>query len=145
MSGRAKRAVRFARLLPTVLVTAIGLEIALRRRPVDRLLADVFRAEPRRLLPADIPPATIGRAIRMVYRVLPFERTCLKHALIFRRVRKGQGLPAELRIGVQKSDGVFGAHAWVEDGFGNVLTDPLDGFKPIPLPRDSFRDEQASH
>jgi hypothetical protein len=126
-----------------VLVTAIALEIALRRRPVDRILADVFQAEPRRLCPAEIPPATIERAIRLAYRVLPLERTCLKHALILGRVRRAQGLPAELRIGVQKTGSVFGAHAWVEDGLGNVLTDPLDGFRPMPLPRDSFRDGRA--
>jgi hypothetical protein len=54
-------------------------------------------------------------------------------------MRQRRGLPAELRIGVQKNEGVFAAHAWVEDGEGNVLTDPQEGFSPVPLPSRSPR------
>ena len=139
------RAIRFVSLLPGVLVTAIGVEIAFRTRPLDRILAEMFQPRRRRFFSFDVPPATVSRAIHAAYHLLPFEWTCLKHALIFGRVRTGQGLPAELRIGVQKRDGLFGAHAWVEDGLGNTLTDPLEGFKPVPLPHDSFRDERANH
>ena len=92
----------------------------------------------------NVSPASLERTIRWVYRVLPFESTCLKQALVFCRVRRRWGLPAELRIGVQKKDGVFAAHAWVEDGMGNVLTDPLDGFTAVPLERRSTPGERAS-
>jgi hypothetical protein len=80
-----------------------------------------------------VPAERLQRAIRGVYRVLPFEPTCLKQSLIFCRAWRRRGLTAELRIGVQKEGGVFAAHAWVEDGAGNVLTDPQEGFNALPL------------
>ncbi|PYR73751.1 MAG: lasso peptide biosynthesis B2 protein [Acidobacteria bacterium] len=135
---------RFVLLGMEVLAIALQVEIALRRRPLERVFADASQARARGRLASDIAPATLDRAIRTAYRVLPFEPTCLKHALIFCRVRRRRGLSAELRIGVQKEDGVFGAHAWVEDGAGNVLTDPLEGFSPLPLRRASTPDQRAS-
>ena len=144
VAAEFRRVIRFIRLLPHVVVTALRIEFALRRRSLDRVLRETVGAEQRHRLSAAIPAATIERAIRWVYRVLPFEWTCLKHALIFGHIRRNQGLAAELRIGVQKSGGVFGAHAWVEDGAGNMLTDPLEGFSAIPLPREPYRDERAS-
>ncbi|MFN2581995.1 MAG: lasso peptide biosynthesis B2 protein [Candidatus Dormibacteria bacterium] len=116
-----------------VLTAALLIEIALRGQPAEHLLADVPRTRARGRRTPDIAPATLDRAIRNAYRFLPFEPTCLKHSLIFCRLRRRRGWPAELRIGVQKKGGVFGAHAWVEDGAGNVLTDPLEGFSPLPL------------
>jgi hypothetical protein len=127
-----------------VLTTALLVEIGLRRRPLERLLGEATHPRPRPQRASDVPTATLDRAIRTAYRLLPFERTCLKHALIFCRLRRRRGLPAELRIGVQKKDGVFGAHAWVEDGAGTVLTDPLEGFSPLPLRGTSTPDARAS-
>jgi hypothetical protein len=69
-----------------------------------------------------------------VYRLLPFEPTCLKQSLIFCHAWRRRGLTAELHIGVQKDGDAFAAHAWVGDGAGNVLTDPREGFSPLPLP-----------
>jgi hypothetical protein len=67
--------------------------------------------------------------------VVPFSSTCLKESLIFCRIARRHGYSAELRIGVQKADDLLRAHAWVEDGTGAVLTDPLERFLPMPLPR----------
>ena len=139
-----RRGVRFVRLFTEVLSIALAVEIALRRRPLARVFADTARTPTGRLRASEIAPATLDRAIRAAYRLLPFESTCLKHSLIFCRVRRRRGLPAELRIGVQKKDGVFGAHAWVEDGLGNVLTDPLEGFTAVPLERPSIPDDQPN-
>ena len=127
-----------------VLATALLIEIALRRQPAERLFADLARTRARGRRTPDIAPATLDRAIRTAYRFLPFEPTCLKHSLVFCRLRRRRGLPAELRIGVQKKGGVFGAHAWVEDAAGNVLTDPLEGFSPLPLRGAPAPDEQAT-
>ena len=126
------RRLRLGRLVIAVARKAIALELTLRRRPID----DVFVGEApgaRLRLSSQLGTATVERAIRRVYRVMPFEWTCLKHALIVEYIRRRQGLPAELRIGVQMKNGVFGAHAWVEDGRGTVITDPLEGFQPMPL------------
>ena len=133
--------VRFVRLFIEVLTVALAVEIALRRRPLERVFADTERTSSKPRRAREMPPERLERAIRAVYRILPLEPTCLKHSLIFCRVRRRWGLPAELRIGVQKKAGEFGAHAWVEDGAGQVLTDPLDGFSPVPLRGRSIRDD----
>jgi Transglutaminase-like superfamily len=123
---------------------ALWVELMLRRRPFERVLHRIARTVPRSTHPQHMPTPTIERVIRLAYRLLPFERTCLKHSLIFCVVRRRRGLPGELRIGVQKTDGVFAAHAWVEDGHGHVLTDPQEGFSPVPLPQAPIPDERAS-
>jgi hypothetical protein len=129
---RLTRPLRLGRLVIAVVTKAIALEVTLRRRPIDRVIGGkAGRPWPR--LSSQLGTATVERAIREVYRVMPFQWTCLKHALVVEYIRRGQGLPAELRIGVQKKLGVFGAHAWVEDGRGTVITDPLEGFQPMPL------------
>lgn len=92
----------------------------------------------------EVSAERLQRAIRRAYRMLPFEPTCLKQSLVFCRAWRSRGLTAELRIGVQKEGGVFAAHAWVEDGAGNVLTDPQEGFSAVPLPRRGNSGRQAT-
>lgn len=53
----------------------------------------------------------------------PFPASCLPRALILVRLLRRQGLPAELRVGVDKPGGEFSAHAWVEHG-GMPLAEP---------------------
>lgn len=132
--GVVRKVVRFAPVLVEVCSTAVAVEIGLRTRPFENVLAATTRIRRRRRSVRQVPNATVEKAIRIGYRLLPFEYTCLKHSLIFCRYGRRRGLPVELRIGVQKEEGVFAAHAWVEDGAGNVLTDPQDGFTPVPLP-----------
>jgi hypothetical protein len=114
---------------------AVAVEVRLRRLPFKEVLSQVTE-EGRRTpgVDGDLSPETVQRAIQLVFRLLPLESTCLKQALIFCRIYQRRGLPAVLRIGVQKTDDCFAAHAWVEDGTGKVLTDPLEGFNPVPLP-----------
>lgn len=139
-----RRGARAARLFAEVLTVALGVEVALRRRPFEHVLKTTSETRPRYLRPPSIHPATLERAIRTTYRLLPVETTCLKQSLVFCRIRRRWGQPAELRIGVQTIDGAFGAHAWVEDGDGRVLTDPLEGFNPVQLSRSPNRDAPAS-
>jgi hypothetical protein len=127
-----------------VLGLALWVEVALRLCRFESVLTGLAGLRPSLQKRAEIPPATLQRAIRAAYRLLPLEPTCLKQALIFCRAWRRRGLPAELRIGVQKTEGVFAAHAWVEDGAGNVLTDPQEGFSPVPLPPSSIRGGRAS-
>ncbi len=119
---------------------AVWVEISLRLRPAGRVI-EAF------LVPA-LPPIDRGtsrkqtlavgatafhRAIDRAYQRLPVEATCLKRALVLCRMRRRRGQPAQLRIGVKTKDG-FSAHAWVEDGYGSVLTDPLEHFSPFAVP-----------
>jgi hypothetical protein len=136
--------VRFVRALCEVILLAIWVEMALRRRPFEWVLSHASRGRRDGGHAADVDAAMFHRAISDAYRILPIEPTCLKQALIFCRVRRRRGLPAELRIGVQKEGGLFAAHAWVEDGYGTVLTDPQDGFNPLPLPRPAIPGTPAS-
>lgn len=125
-----------------VLGLALRVEGELRFRRFESVLASLEKLRPSHRPAVAIPAARLQRAIRGAYRVLPFESTCLKQSLIFCRAWRRRGLRAELRIGVQKEGGVFAAHAWVEDGAGNVLTDPRQGFIPVPLPE--TRGERAN-
>jgi hypothetical protein len=47
-------------------------------------------------------------------RHLPWRPTCLPRSLVLWFLLRRQGVPAELRIGIQKHDRQLEAHAWVE-------------------------------
>jgi hypothetical protein len=135
--------VQVIRLMFTeVLGLALRVEAELRFCRFESVLAGLENQQQRARVRSEVPAERLQRAIRGVYRLLPFEATCLKQSLIFCRAWRRRGLTAELRIGVQKEGGVFAAHAWVEDGAGNVLTDPREGFSPVPLP--AIRDQRTS-
>jgi len=124
---------------------ALRVELALRRGSFEQVLAHVTTTPPRSVRARDVPTRTVERAIQIAYRLLPFESTCLKRSLVLCLFRRRRGLPATLRIGVRKNGGEFAAHAWVEDDDGNVLTDPLEGFSPVPLPAGpATRDAKAN-
>src|SRR5438034_1049000 len=103
-------------LLFEAIVLAIRVETMLRRRPMDDVRSLSGGTGGRRPMKPgpDLSP-TFQRAIQLAYRLLPFQPTCLKESMVFCLYRRRRGLPAELRIGVQKHQGQFGAHAWVED------------------------------
>jgi transglutaminase superfamily protein len=68
---------------------------------------------------ADDPARTSqqARTVRMVdiaARHLPWQPSCLPRSLVLWFLLRRQGVPAELRIGVRKSDRQLEAHAWVE-------------------------------
>jgi hypothetical protein len=84
--------------------------------------------------------AGIQRAADSVLRAanhLPLYRpTCLPLSLMLWYLLRGRGVPAELRIGVRKTNGVFTAHAWVEHA-GQVVNDAPDvaqRYVPVDLP-----------
>ena len=49
--------------------------------------------------------------------------SCLTRSLVLERLLRRSGLEAELRIGVERPDGAFAAHAWVEHA-GVPLSEP---------------------
>ena len=55
----------------------------------------------------------LGRLARIAGRYVPANGSCLRQSLLVWWLLRRKGLPAELRIGVQKQEG-FAAHAWVE-------------------------------
>jgi hypothetical protein len=61
----------------------------------------------------------LARAIEVASRNMP-RATCLCRALALQRLLAKNGHVSELRIGVEKSDDRFGAHAWLVQG-GEVL------------------------
>jgi hypothetical protein len=74
---------------------------------------------------------------------LPLDARCLHRALVLHRWLRRDGLPSELRVGVQKVNGALNAHAWVELGGAVVGDDPaaLAAFAPLeslsPAPADA--------
>jgi hypothetical protein len=100
--------------------------------------------EPRRL-PARAPSAARRRSAREVAaavadagRLLPGTSSCLAHALAARILLRREGLPVEIRIGVNRTPpGRLNAHAWVESDGEIVLGDPAShpGARYAPFPR----------
>ena len=58
--------------------------------------------------------ATTVRMVDVAARHLPWQPTCLPRSLVLLFLLRRQGVPAELRIGVQKRQQQLEAHAWVE-------------------------------
>lgn len=54
------------------------------------------------------------RMLMAAARHSPFPSTCLERSLAIWWLLRRLGVMAQLRIGVQKDDGKFAAHAWVE-------------------------------
>ena len=55
----------------------------------------------------------------------PYRANCLKKSLVTRWLLNRKGIETDLKIGVNKDDGKFNAHAWVEFQ-GMVLNDTAD-------------------
>jgi hypothetical protein len=123
-------------LVIEALVLTAWVECLLRRRTVEQALWAVASVRAKARDRYDLSE-TFLRANALVHKLVPFEQTCLKQALVLCAYRRRRGLAAVLRIGVQKDGAVFGAHAWVEDDRGNALTDPQAGYSPVSLQRSS--------
>lgn len=98
---------RDRRLLLHALATLIGVRLALRFVPLDRLRRPVGRARP------DARSADrIAWAVRAASRRLP-GTTCLVAALAAQRLLSREGHVCQLTIGVARNDRGLAAHAWV--------------------------------
>lgn len=55
----------------------------------------------------------------------PFSTTCLQRSMTLWWLLRRRGIGSDLRIGVTKAGGEFGAHAWLERD-GEVINDDMD-------------------
>lgn len=61
------------------------------------------------------------------------EMTCLRKALVLRRLLGGRGVPSQLRVGVRRDGESLTAHAWLECE-GRTVGDLPDGFSVLEAP-----------
>jgi Transglutaminase-like superfamily len=119
-----------AQTLALLPVTVGSLRLLGFRRTKALLLAADSSARRRRDLPA---AQALARVVHGAALWSPLPANCLPRALVLCRVLERRGLDAELRLGVDKPDGEFAAHAWVEHG-GTALAEPEhDGRRFAPL------------
>ena len=100
-----------------------------------RLLSRWLPADPRQNeIPEDAMAYALrlGRLAKIAGRYVPTNGSCLRQSLLVWWLLRRRGVPAELRIGVQKQEG-FSAHAWVElDGQPvNDAPDVAERFAPF--------------
>lgn len=74
---------------------------------------------------------TLGRLTNAAANHGPLEINCLPRSIVLWWMLRRAGLPAELRIGVQKEPGAFAAHAWVEYAGAPVGDAASAHFSPI--------------
>lgn len=128
LAAQAALALAFARLAHRT----IGFR---RSRAILEALATAFRRAHRGdvalLGDASVPgrfEETARRTAALVAAVVrrhPLRANCLQRSLALWCVLKGQGIEADLRVGVRRGSGQFEAHAWVEYS-GRVLNDGGD-------------------
>jgi len=98
-----------------VFVTALVVEIALRvvsLLTIDRAVVWAFRS-PR---VADATVFDVDRLARFAaspYRLFRQKGTCLRESLVFSVLLRRRGVPAAIRFGVKREEGLT-AHAWVD-------------------------------
>jgi hypothetical protein len=98
------------RLLVRVWVTAVAVQVALRRHP----LPEAARSLGRHGSDGRTPPALLSRAVSRGLRIGPWRPRCLIRSLVLYRLLREQGDPADLVIGLPERADSHEAHAWVE-------------------------------
>ena len=107
--------------------TLLGFYLALRLLSFDRLEAFTRLAEEKGAVPAE----TLAwawrrqRLVSVAARLHLLSMTCLPRALALRWMASRRGIPAQLRIGINKSSKGVLAHAWV-DIQGEMVGEPED-------------------
>lgn len=129
------------RLLLEAARLALFVEIALRVRPFDRLLARLEATNARLELFLSLGRSDAGRpsraacahAVDLAYRLLPLPRTCLNESLALFGLLRRQGIDAHFRLGVRKESERLVAHAWIqrEDTPLEWTDEP---YLPLPIP-----------
>ena len=123
LSGRDRKTVGHACLLLPVVslslkvkglkatTTLLGRRLAKRGAPSGGATADL--------------PDSMARLVAIAARYHPYKTACLAQSLTLWYLLARKGVESEVRIGVTKVDGVFGAHAWIEVD-GKVYLDGPD-------------------
>ena len=103
-------------------------------RTVRYLLGKAIRRNPQAWSPTEASINRVVSAVRIASRYVP-ESSCLTQALAAQTLLVRHGCPAQLRIGVARSEtGALQAHAWVEYRERIVIggTDSLLHYIPLP-------------
>jgi len=108
-------------LLARVWWTALQVQLALRRKPLHEVVAELGCPTSR---PA-VPVALLSRAVSRGLRIGAWQPRCLIRSLVLYRLLRAQGDQAELVIGLHERATSPDAHAWIELGGRDV--GPLPG------------------
>lgn len=104
-----------AMLLLPLLHLALGM-LGLRR--LQRLLAWLTPAKLQSAAQVDQQVAQLARIVNLAAQHGPYRATCLRRSLLLWWWLRRSGIASDLRIGVQRTNQHFAAHAWVEiDGY----------------------------
>jgi hypothetical protein len=108
-------------------IALLGFYLALHWVKFDRLEAFTRPAAEKGVVPADALAWAWRRQriVSMAAGVHLVPITCLPRALVLRRMLSRRGIPAQLRIGMNKSSTKIFAHAWVEVQ-GEMIGEPED-------------------
>ena len=134
------RIARFRSLPPSdrnlfliALLTIASVRVRLRLTSFRRVHRSLARIAPSTGSPDPTPGEAdrIGWAVGSAARFVP-DATCLPQALAAEAILRRRGHPADLRLGVKRSEDGVEAHAWVES-YGRVIVGDgdLDRFEPL--------------
>jgi len=105
------------RLFWSAVILLPMVRLSLRFRGYNRTLASLQKRVERAGMPASgslQDAQQTGRMVRAALHYSPAGFVCLEESLALWYLLRKQGISAQLRIGVRKSEGKFEAHAWVE-------------------------------
>ena len=119
------------RLLGRVWISALRVQLALRRYPFP----DAVHVLDRPAVRTPTPPALLSRAVSRGLRIGPWQPRCLIRSLVLYRLLREQGDLAELVIGLPDRADSHEAHAWVE----------LDGRDIGPMPGQGIHRELSRY
>ena len=105
----------------------LGFTLALRRVNYERLEAYTRLTKDKCAIPAEALAWAwrTQRLVSLAARLHLISMTCLPRALTLRWMASRHGIPAQLRIGMNKSSAGMLAHAWVEVQ-GEMIGEPED-------------------
>ncbi len=113
------------RLALAIWYSFVVVVIGLRRLPLPELVQRLGRKPPSKAHKPE--PAWLGRVVWRVLHVRRWRPRCLYRALVFLRLLRLYGHPAELVIGLPQSPTSHDAHAWVEVAGVDVGPPPGQG------------------
>lgn len=105
------RPVDYATMAESLLL-AITIELGLRLMSVSALLAGLDRLAGSERTPSR-PSYRLDRFASAVYRLLPFDSTCLRRSLVLYGLLRRRGSAPRLCVGVKKRGAALSAHAWI--------------------------------
>jgi hypothetical protein len=84
----------------------------------------------------DLEARSVARMVRLAAEHGIFHANCLEQSLTLAWLLRRRGIQTELRIGAQRREGEFAAHAWLEmDGVTlNETADVAEHFSPFDAP-----------